>query len=165
MITPWELYRSCGWSAKRIWRASKQYRPRNWLRYWSQKRAYLATGTDEKLIHSPCITDWSSHMPMEPIYYYQDSWAFERIVDFKPARHVDIGSHHKFVALLSKVVPTVTVDIRPLELQLDSLQFMEGSILDLPFEDGSCECVSSICVVEHIGLGRYGDPIDRDRNQ
>lgn len=26
--------------------------------------------------------------------------------------------------------------------------------------DNSVESVSSICVVEHIGLGRYGDPLD-----
>ena len=30
----------------------------------------------------------------------------------------------------------------------------------LPFEDNSIETLSSLCVVEHIGLGRYGDPLD-----
>ncbi len=99
-------------------------------------------------------------MPIEPIYYYQDAWAFERILAHRPAQHIDVGSHHKLVSLLSKAVPTATVDIRPLSVTLDSLQFIEGSILDLPFEDHSLTSVSSICVVEHIGLGRYGDPID-----
>jgi SAM-dependent methyltransferase len=43
---------------------------------------------------------------------------------------------------------------------LDSLKFLEGSILDLPFEDESVSSLSSLCVLEHIGLGRYGDPFD-----
>jgi len=40
------------------------------------------------------------------------------------------------------------------------LYFRKGSILELPFEDNSIESLSSLCVVEHIGLGRYGDEID-----
>jgi len=52
------------------------------------------------------------------------------------------------------------VDIRPLSLPLESLQFLQGSILELPFEDGSVSSISSLCVVEHIGLGRYGDFLD-----
>ena len=162
MMNPWQIYRSLGWSMKRIAKTVNDNRPRNWVRYWSQKRAYLATGTQERIIHTPCIDDWCSHTPIDPVYYYQDAWAFERIVEFGPERHIDVGSHHKMVALLSKVVPTTTVDIRPFKLTLDSLDFVEGSILDLPFDDGSCKSVSSICVVEHIGLGRYGDPIDKD---
>ena len=51
------------------------------------------------------------------------------------------------------------VDIR-LPIPLDLLEFREGSILALPYEDKSVPSVSSICVVEHTGLGRYGDPID-----
>jgi len=45
---------------------------------------------------------------------------------------------------------------------LDSLDFVEGSILDLPFEDRTLSSLSSLCVVEHIGLGRYGDELDPD---
>lgn len=40
------------------------------------------------------------------------------------------------------------------------LFFKKGSILELPFEDNSIQTLSSLCVVEHIGLGRYGDPVD-----
>jgi ubiquinone/menaquinone biosynthesis C-methylase UbiE len=52
------------------------------------------------------------------------------------------------------------VDIRPLSLKMDSIQFIEGSVLNLQFPDKSLESVSSLCVIEHIGLGRYGDPLD-----
>jgi SAM-dependent methyltransferase len=52
------------------------------------------------------------------------------------------------------------IDIRPIELELPNLFFKKGSILELPFENNSIETLSSLCVVEHIGLGRYGDPLD-----
>lgn len=108
----------------------------------------------------PCLHDASATTSIEPIYFYQDAWAFEHIVKARPAWHVDVGSHHKFVALLSKVIPVTMVDIRPLSLQLSTLTFREGSILNLPFDNASVSSVSSLCVAEHIGLGRYGDPLD-----
>jgi SAM-dependent methyltransferase len=40
------------------------------------------------------------------------------------------------------------------------LELKRGSILNLPFEDDSAISVSSLCVVEHVGLGRYGDSLD-----
>lgn len=52
------------------------------------------------------------------------------------------------------------IDIRPIELELPNLFFKKGSILKLPFEDNSIDTLSSLCVVEHIGLGRYGDQVD-----
>ena len=33
-------------------------------------------------------------------------------------------------------------------------------ILSLPFKDGELSSISSLHVVEHIGLGRYGVPLD-----
>lgn len=108
----------------------------------------------------PCLHDKTSQTEIEPIYFYQDSWAFERIFLSRTTNHVDIGSHHKFVALLSKIVKLTMVDIRPLSLQLDTINFLEGSILNLPFSDNSINSLSSLCVIEHIGLGRYGDPLD-----
>lgn len=135
-----------------------------WRRFWQSYHRYkqLALSDRQPSLHYlyPCVVDDTAETPIEPIYFYQDAWAFEKIVKQHPEVHVDVGSHHKFVALLSKVVPVVMVDIRPLSLPLDSLKFKKGSILNLPFEDASVPSVSSLCVVEHIGLGRYGDPLD-----
>lgn len=135
-----------------------------WLRFWKSYRQYseLASIEDHSLIQDlyPCLGDDTKETFIEPIYFYQDTWAFEKIVQQRPQQHVDVGSHHKFVAFLSKIVPVTMVDIRPLSLSLDSLQFKKGSILELPFADNSIESLSSLCVVEHIGLGRYGDPLD-----
>jgi SAM-dependent methyltransferase len=97
---------------------------------------------------------------IEPIYFYQDTWAFERILLKKPYQHVDIGSHHKFVAFLSKITNLSMVDIRPLSLEMASINFIKGDILHLPYENETVDSLSSLCVIEHIGLGRYGDEID-----
>lgn len=135
-----------------------------WRRFWHSYQRYkkLAPPDRKPSLEDlyPCLEDDAEETPIEPIYLYQDAWAFEKIVKQRPAFHVDVGSHHRFVALLSKVVPVIMVDIRPLSLPLDTLEFRKGSILNLPFEDGAVPSVSSLCVVEHIGLGRYGDPLD-----
>jgi SAM-dependent methyltransferase len=131
-----------------------------WKKYYQYKQA--APISMQPLVDYlfPCLGDDTGETIVDPTYYYQDAWVFEKIIQQQPKTHVDIGSHHKFVALLSKVIPVTMVDIRPLSLPLDSLKFLEGSILNLPFEDESVPSLSSLCVVEHIGLGRYGDPID-----
>ncbi|MEO7933701.1 MAG: DUF268 domain-containing protein [Chthoniobacterales bacterium] len=132
--------------------------------FWQQYEAYCALSPaedrpQEKYFY-PCLDDATDTTPVDPSYYFQDAWAFEKIFKAQPASHIDVGSHHKFVSLLSKVVPTTMVDLRPLPVTLASLAFKEGTIVDLPFADASVPSVSSLCVVEHIGLGRYGDPLD-----
>ena len=108
----------------------------------------------------PQLNDKTIYTPIEPVYFFQDTWAAKKIFEIKPEHHYDVGSSAKTLGILSQFVPTTMVDIRPLPLDLPSLNFIEGSILDLPFDDNSLESISSLCVIEHIGLGRYGDPID-----
>lgn len=133
-------------------------------RFWGEYRKYceLAAGGEvpETRYFNPWLEDATATTPVDASYYFQDAWGFEKIVQARPASHVDVGSHHKFVSLLSKVVDTTMVDLRPLPVTLDSLKFKAGTILSLPFPDASLPSVSSLCVVEHIGLGRYGDPLD-----
>ncbi len=108
----------------------------------------------------PCLKDKTEKTSVEPIYFFQDAWAIQKIFQANPKHHYDIGSAVKTVGIISQFVPTTMVDIRPIDVSLDNLFFIKGSILNLPFEDDSIESLSSLCVVEHIGLGRYGDNID-----
>lgn len=109
----------------------------------------------------PRIYDKTGTMPVDPVYFYQDTWCAGKIFENKPEHHYDIGSSAEFIGIVSKFVPVTMVDIRPIPVSIPSLSFKEGSILKLPFADDSLLSVSSICVIEHIGLGRYGDPIDQ----
>jgi SAM-dependent methyltransferase len=108
----------------------------------------------------PALTDKTSTTPTDPIYFYQDAWAASKIFALRPTHHYDVGSAAKTIGILSQFVPITMIDIRPLELVLPRLHFMEGSIVNLPIPTNSVQSISSLCVVEHIGLGRYGDPID-----
>jgi SAM-dependent methyltransferase len=174
-------FREYRWLARHLWRDANPIRRlralrasvSDWRRFWSSYDRYVdllvANRADRLSVRKsllrtlfPCVHDATATHDIEPTYFYQDAWAFELIVKARPRQHVDIGSHHKFVALLSKVVPVTMVDIRPLSLPLNTLEFRAGSILALPYPDDSIPSVSSLCVVEHIGLGRYGDPLDPD---
>jgi hypothetical protein len=109
----------------------------------------------------PQLADKTSDNPMDHIYVLQNAWACKKIFDNKPNSHVDIGSSVSAVAIMSQFVPTTVVDIRGIDLILNNMNYKKGSILSLPFKDNSIESLSSMCVVEHIGLGRYGDKIDQ----
>ncbi|MBK2340596.1 DUF268 domain-containing protein [Francisella philomiragia] len=113
-----------------------------------------------KVEYYPCLFDNTSYTPIEPTYFFQDSWAARHIFKLQPTHHYDVGSSAKTIGILSQYVPITMIDIRPIELELPNLYFKKGSILDLPFGDNSIDSLSSLCVVEHIGLGRYGDLID-----
>jgi hypothetical protein len=108
----------------------------------------------------PRLFDKTTTTALDPVYFYQNSWCAKKIFEHKPTSHIDVGSDAKFVGIISQYVPTTMVDIRPLPLTLPGLSFIEGSILSLPFKSGTISSLSSICVIEHIGLGRYGDPLD-----
>ena len=108
----------------------------------------------------PRIFDKTATTKLDPVYYIQGTWCARKIFDNKPQSHVDIGSQAQMVGIISQFVPTTMVDIRPLTVSLPELKFVKGDITNLPFKNESIESLSSICVIEHIGLGRYGDTLD-----
>jgi SAM-dependent methyltransferase len=108
----------------------------------------------------PCLTDRTATTPVEPTYFLQDTWFARKIAERRPVRHVDVGSAVKSMALVAQFVPVTLVDIRPVDIEVERFSFRHGSVLALPFADGSQASLSSLCVIEHIGLGRYGDPFD-----
>jgi len=110
----------------------------------------------------PCLFDRLSETGVDKHYFYQAIWALKKIVDYAPIRHVDVGSDVKFVGMITAVTQVDFVDIRPFQPGLERFNGIDGSILDLPFDSASVDSLSSLSVAEHIGLGRYGDPLDPD---
>jgi SAM-dependent methyltransferase len=108
----------------------------------------------------PCLRDRKPTTPIDLNYFLQDTWAAGKVFQRRPAYHVDIGSTALLVGILSQFTRVCSIDIRPLPVNLPGLEVRQGSIVDLPFDDCSLESISSLCVIEHIGLGRYGDPLD-----
>ncbi len=114
----------------------------------------------QPVMPQPQLGDKTPSSTVDPIYFHQDTWCFERAYKAKPARIVDVGSTVLLVGIMSKLAPTESVDIRPVQVKLPGLSCRKGSIDALPYPDKSVEFLSSICVIEHIGLGRYGDALD-----
>jgi len=109
----------------------------------------------------PRLYDNTKVTHVDPVYYIQGTWCAEMVFKNKPKHHYDIGSQALMVGIISKFTPTTMVDIRPLNVATKELSFIKGDILNLPFETESISSLSSICVIEHIGLGRYGDPLNQ----
>lgn len=137
--------------------------PRRYLSYVGAMSEYSRLPGAETLAFTdcyPCLHDDTGSNPFDPHYFYQDTWAFREVLKLAPKKHVDVGSAAMFVGMLSAVVDVTFVDIRPLRVELDRYAYIPGSVLELPFPDGSVESLSCLHVAEHIGLGRYGDPLD-----
>lgn len=135
------------------------YLPRfmaHWIKYAQSARSAKPRLKDMQ----PCLGDWSTHTPFDAHYFYQGAWLARRLRASKIERHVDIGSSVLTMSVLSAHVETTFVDYRPLKASLSGLTTIAGNILDLPFADRSVNSLSCLHVIEHIGLGRYGDPID-----
>jgi hypothetical protein len=108
----------------------------------------------------PCLGDRVRKTPFDPHYFYQAAWLSRLLAKSQPPLHVDIGSRVTDIGVLSAHVPVIFVDYRPLHVQLPGLASLAGDITRLPFADKSLISLSSLHVIEHIGLGRYGDPIE-----
>lgn len=133
--------------------------PRYIREWWQYKQR---PGAEPMLLCDalPQLHDRTSKTDIDVHYFYANGWAMRRIVSQQPSNHVDIGSQTMFVNLLSAVLPVTFVDYRPLVARMEGLTNRGGDILNLPFEDNSIESLSCLHVAEHIGLGRYGDPLN-----
>jgi SAM-dependent methyltransferase len=132
-------------------------------RYLRERRAYRTLPGAERLRWRdslPMLADRLATTPYDSHYLYQDSWAAQRVAEYAPARHVDVGSRVDYVCFLTAVTRVAFVDIRPLSAEVEGVESITGSVLELPFADRSLPSLSCLHVVEHIGLGRYGDPLD-----
>jgi SAM-dependent methyltransferase len=110
----------------------------------------------------PQIADRTPGCGFDRHYVYHTAWAARVLAATKPARHMDISSSLYFSAIASAFVPVDYYEYRPVNLTLDNLTTGVADLQRLPFPDHSVASISCMHVVEHIGLGRYGDPIDPD---
>jgi SAM-dependent methyltransferase len=111
----------------------------------------------------PILTDFAAQAGIaRGHYFHQDLWAARRIYARRPSHHVDIGSRiDGFVAHVLTFMPITVVDIRALDSNVEGLTFVRGDMCRLDaFKTGSVDSVSCLHAIEHVGLGRYGDPVD-----
>jgi SAM-dependent methyltransferase len=108
----------------------------------------------------PQIFDKTSTTNFDAHYIYHPAWAARIVKKINPEFHTDISSTLTFSSMLSAFIPIKFYDYRPANLTLDNLESKHADLQNLPFKDGELASLSCMHTVEHIGLGRYGDPID-----
>ncbi len=108
----------------------------------------------------PISDEATSFTGFDTHYVYHTGWAARVLARTKPAMHVDIGSSLFFVGNVSAFQPMIHYDYRPPALALPGVELGAADLLNLAFADGSIASLSCMHVVEHVGLGRYGDTLD-----
>jgi len=108
----------------------------------------------------PQIKDKTMTTHFDSHYVYHTSWAARKVREINPDFHTDISSSLYFSGITSAFVPVKFYDYRPAELKLSNLESLPGDLMKLPFANDSINSLSCMHTIEHIGLGRYGDPLD-----
>jgi SAM-dependent methyltransferase len=108
----------------------------------------------------PCLADGTPYTPFDAHYFFQAWWLSRMLSDSRPALHVDVASDSKVIAVIAATRPVVFMDYRPLNTRLPDLMSVAADIGSLPLADRSSDSLSCLHVIEHVGLGRYGDPLN-----
>lgn len=138
----------------------------SYLLYKKAYKVFKSTHRERFLVEDrdrySCLNDKSATTSFDKHYTYHTAWAARKLKDMLPEIHTDISSLTYFSTLVSAFIPVKFYDYRPAKIELDNFSCEHADITKLPFLDNSINSLSCMHVVEHIGLGRYGDPIDVD---
>ena len=95
-------------------------------------------------------------------YFHQDLLVARKIFENNPGNHLDIGSRTDgFVAHIAVFRKIEVMDIRELDSKVKNIEFTKADLMQLPDNMlNKYDSISTLHVIEHFGLGRYGDPID-----
>lgn len=110
----------------------------------------------------PILNDKTPTTPFEPHYTYHPAWAARIIAKINPQTHTDISSTVSFCTIASAFLQIDFYDYRPADIRLTNLTCKTANLTNLHFESNSIASLSCMHTIEHIGLGRYGEPIDYD---
>jgi hypothetical protein len=110
----------------------------------------------------PCLADATLKTGFDAHYFYQAAWLARKLAASRPTVHMDIGSDIGMVGVVSAFVPVEFLDIRPLDAALAGLTTRKDDLSSLSLGSGSIASLSCLHVLEHVGLGRYGDPLDAE---
>lgn len=143
----------------------KQEKIKEYEKDWQQFLALSSEAKDTRFdLHTKHrqaqLHDKTADMGFDAHYLYHLAWALRIVKQINPTQHIDISSYIFFPALLSAFIPTKFYDYRKAEVVLDNLESGAADLAALPFADNSIPSLSCMHVIEHIGLGRYGDAIN-----
>lgn len=138
--------------------------------YWRDYFKYKNHNTRFKLSFFdifPILSEKTKTTGFDSHYIYHPAWATRKVREILEKenieKHIDFSSTLHFCTTLSAFLPVEFYDYRPAILNLSNLKSDHADLTSLKgFKDNSIKSLSCMHVVEHIGLGRYGDPIDTE---
>ncbi len=140
--------------------------PRELWEFGRDLRAFRAMRAGEHratpLDVEPVFFNRRLRSPFDAHYTYQAAWAQRLIAAKHPDAHVDVSSQVPFVAQLASIVPVTLYEFSAPDIAVAGLTVREATVVALPMDDRSVPSLSCLHVIEHVGLGRYGDPLDPD---
>jgi SAM-dependent methyltransferase len=108
----------------------------------------------------PILDEATPKTDFDRQYFYHTAWAARILAETQPKEHVDIGSLLFFVGIASAHTTITHYDYRPPDINLPNVKTGSADLTNLPFADDSITSLSCMHVLEHNGLGRYGDALD-----
>lgn len=108
----------------------------------------------------PCLKDKTLATGFDRHYIFHTSWAARILAKTKPELHVDISSSLYFCTIVSSFIPVDFYDYRPAVLNLSGLTSNHADLAALNFDNECLKSISCMHVIEHVGLGRYGDNLN-----
>jgi SAM-dependent methyltransferase len=93
------------------------------------------------------------------------AFAAGHIQRVKPQRILDVGSYRHFILGLLAHYPVTTIDVRHRNTAGESEVLVTCDAKKLTLPDDSFDLVLSLCTLEHLGLGRYGDEFDLEADR
>lgn len=135
-----------------------------WINECEKEYNRLNTSNRFKIEHKNnwyILNDNTESTPFDTHYLYHVAWASRCLSKINPKKHIDISSSLSFSTTVSAFIDIDFYDYRPANIyNLSGLNSLKADVTKLHFEDNSIESISCMHVIEHIGLGRYGDEID-----
>jgi len=108
----------------------------------------------------PILNEDTASTPFDEQYLYHINWALKKISTRMNPLHIDFSSSLNFISPATLLTNVIYYDYRPPNLTLSNLSCFKTDLSEYDTSIQPQHSVSCMHVVEHIGLGRYGDRID-----
>ncbi|HEY6128528.1 MAG TPA: DUF268 domain-containing protein [Candidatus Acidoferrum sp.] len=109
----------------------------------------------------PFLNDNTAETGFDPHYVLHTSWAARTLAKSKPKAHASFGDSLYFVGIASAFTAITFCDIRESRLPFRDIEEGRADLTNLPQAwTGTLQSISCMHVLEHVGLGRYGDKLD-----
>jgi hypothetical protein len=141
---------------------------RNLPRYLTDLIKFRLLGINERILLAPALSDFKEDSgSAKGHYFWQDLICARWIFSNNPSVHLDLGSRiDGFICHLLPFTKVEILDIRPLGVEIPGLSSrIVDAQLGLSEAAKKFQSVSSLHSLEHFGLGRYSDPLDKNGHE